>query len=818
MTSLRKSSTFISAMIVAAAAGGVAKADPGSLTVNVGKPGITISPKLYGLMTEEINHSYDGGLYAELIQNRAFLDNRETPAHWNPVQHGTADCGISLSHENALSAARPVSLVIKSSTAAPNARAGAANSGYWGIPVCPNTKYRVSFYARAEGSYGGTITAAIESNNGEPVASAETGKLSSGWKKYTLTITTGNATAGTANRFALLLNSAGGVAVTEVSLFPPTFNNRANGNRKDLMKLMGDMKPAFLRLPGGNYLEGDTFKDRFAWKNTIGPTIDRAGHQCPWGYRSSDGLGLLEYLEWCEDLKMEPILAVFAGYTLNGSHVPAGPELDPYVEEALEEIEYVTGDVNTKWGAQRAKDGHPAPFPLEYIEIGNEDWFDRSGSYDGRFAAFYDAIRKKYPQYKLIATAPVKSRVPDVIDDHYYRTAADMERDVHHYDNYSRSGPKIFVGEWASTEGSPTPNLKAALGDAAWMTGMERNSDIIPIECYAPLLVNVNRGASQWGTNLIGYDALKSFGSPSYYVQAMFSKNRGDVVLPVDIKAQPAPPPPAPKQPVGAVGVGSWNTSVEYSDFEITQNGKPVAGVNPAAKDAWKLGNGSWKQNGNMLVQSSQDVDCRAVIGDPKWTDYTFHVKARKVAGAEGFLIMFHVKDEQNFLWWNIGGWGNSRTIIEKAQDGSKHEVGRVSDFKVETGRLYDIKVTVSGQNIKCYIDDNLITETQDTSRRVVVDPLYSTASRDLATGDIIVKVVNVSEAAQQLKVSLPGATGIGSTATAEIISGDPGDVNTVAAPTHVAPRKEKVTGVSAEFMHTFPAHSVTILRIKAAK
>ncbi len=795
-----------------------AQADPGSLTVHVNRPGVKISPKLYGLMTEEINHSYEGGVYAELIQNRAFQDNPNTPSHWSPVQQSGADAGISLDKAKPLSAARPVSLLIRTTNASATAKAGAANDGYWGIPVVANTKYRVSFYARAEGAYAGTLTAAIETNSGAAIASAETGKVTGSWKKYTLTIATGSVQASTGNRFVVYLNAPGGVALTEVSLFPPTFNNRPNGNRRDLMKLMGDMKPAFLRLPGGNYLEGDTFKDRFAWKDTIHSTIQRPGHRCPWGYRSSDGLGLLEYLEWCEDLKMEPILAVFAGYTLNGSHVDAGPELQPYVDEALEEIEYVTGGTDTKWGAQRAKDGHPAPFPLEYIEIGNEDWFDRSGSYDGRFAAFFDAIRKKYPQYKLISTAPVKSRVPDVIDDHYYRSAADMERDVHHYDNYSRTGPKIFVGEWASTEGAPTPTMQAALGDAAWITGMERNSDLITISCYAPLLVNVNRGASQWGTNLIGYDALNSFGSPSYYMQSMFARNRGDVVLPVDIKPQAIPAPSAARVPSGAVGVGSWNTHVEYKDFEIVRNGQASTALNADKQSAWKFGAGSWKLNGDTLTQSAGQVDCRAVIGDAGWTDYTYRLKARKVSGAEGFLILFHSKDDQNLLWWNIGGWNNSRTVLEKSQDGAKREVGRASNVTVETGRWYDIRIEVAGRDIKCYLDDKLITEAQDADRPNAVDPLYSTASRDLATGDVIIKVVNVAAADQQLKVSLPGATGVAGSAIAEVLAGDPGAVNTVASPTRVAPKKMKITGVGKEFTHTFPAHSVTVLRVKAAK
>jgi alpha-N-arabinofuranosidase len=228
---------------------------------------------------------------------------------------------------------------------------------------------------------------------------------------------------------------------------------------------------------------------------------------------------------------MQPVLAVYAGYSLAQEHVNPGPDLEPYVQDALEEIEYVTGGTDTQWGAVRAKNGHPQPFKLTYIEVGNEDQFDRSGSYDGRYEQFYKAIKAKYPELQIIATTPVKSIRPDIIDDHFYRRATDFFHDTTHYDKTDRNGPKIFVGEWATREGTPTPNFGAALGDAAWMTGMERNSDIVIMASYAPLLVNVNPGGMQWETDLIGYDALRSYGSPSYYAQVMFGSYVGDEIL-----------------------------------------------------------------------------------------------------------------------------------------------------------------------------------------------------------------------------------------------------------------------------------------------
>ena len=526
-----------------------------------------VSPQHYGLMTEEINYSYEGGLYGELIRNRSFKANPTNALFWAPV----GGAAISLDTNQPLNSALNVSLKLDTATASKSSPAGIANGGYWGIPVRPNTTYRASFYVRGK-KFNGPLTVSLVTTNAEissvrtatsehpqkaksfdwrlgevrsVAASGAIPKITEKWQKYEVTLTTGNlspskdyqlliTTAKPRTWWARLWGRPGTVWFSQVSLFPPTFNNRANGNRPDLMQLLADMQPSFLRFPGGNYLEGNTIATRFDWKKTIGDISERPGHiNDGWHYWSTDGMGLLEFLEWCEDLHMQPVMAVYAGYSLKGQYVKPGPDLEPYVQDALDEIEYVTGDTTTTWGARRAKDGHPAPFPLEYVEIGNEDWFDRSGSYDGRFAQIFDAIKAKYPKLQLIATTKVTSRRPDVMDDHFYRSSMQMQSDTHHYDKTDRTGPKIFVGEWATREGSPTPNMNAALGDAAWMTGMERNSDHVIMHCYAPLFVNVNPGGMQWKTDLIGYDVLNSYGSPAYYAQKMFSQNRGDVVLPV---------------------------------------------------------------------------------------------------------------------------------------------------------------------------------------------------------------------------------------------------------------------------------------------
>lgn len=505
---------------------------PASLEIDVAKPIAKVSPTLYGLMTEEINYSYDGGLYAELVRNRTFHDSFWDIPAWFLALKGDSVAHLGIDKSTGPSTALPMSLKVQIDKADSAYPAGVQNSGFWGFPVRPETTYHGSFYAKAsEASIGPLTVSLTDDNTGAAVASATVQSLSTDWQQYTVTLKTGAVRTSSEYHLALTLEHPGTLWIDLISLFPPTYHNRPDGNRIDIMEKLAAMKPAFLRFPGGNYLEGDHIAERFQWKKTIGPLVDRPTHPSPWHYHSSDGMGLLEFLEWCEDLHMQPVLAVYAGYSLEGEHVEPGPDLAPYVQDALDEIEYVTGDTNSKWGAIRAKDGHPESFSLNFVEIGNEDMFDRSGSYGGRYEQFYKAIKEKYPQLKLIATTEVTTVKPDVVDDHYYRKPEEFLEDTHHYDKTDRNGPKIFVGEWATRKGTPTPDFGAALSDAAWMTGLERNSDIVIMASYAPLLVNVNPGGMQWDTDLIGYDATTSYGSPSYYAQALFSNHIGKEVL-----------------------------------------------------------------------------------------------------------------------------------------------------------------------------------------------------------------------------------------------------------------------------------------------
>ncbi len=563
-------------------------------------------PTFYGLMTEEINFSYEGGLYGELIRNRTFkadaimqnlkANNYEaatyypakfaenvTPKFWKSVGGAT----LVLDTNTPLNEALNVSVKVDASAASKTSPAGVANAGFWGIAVQPKTTYTVSFFAKAAPGFTGPLTASIESTNGKVLAGAVISGVTGDWQKFEATLKTKGVKPSKDNVFKLTTTVPGTIWLQGVSLFPPTYKNRPNGDRKDLSQLLADAQPKFLRFPGGNYVEGNDFVNRFNWKQMVGPLEQRPGHKSCWGYWSTDGFGLPEFLGWCQDIGMEPVLAVFAGYTLNRDHVTNSAALEPYIQEALEEIEYVTGDSSTKWGAQRIKDGYPNPFPLNYVEIGNEDFFDRSGSYEWRFAQFFDAIRAKYPKLKIISTTAVKSRVADVIDDHTYVNETAMEAQAFKYDSRDRSNPtKVFVGEWATQPSSPTPTLAGALGDAAWMCCLERNADVVVMHCYAPLLVNVSKLAGadrsmQWNYNLIGYDALNSYGSPAYYAQKMFSLHMGDEV--VAITAQNLPVRSAP---AGRGGGTREVTSLFYSATRDSASGNLIVKIVNSADTA----------------------------------------------------------------------------------------------------------------------------------------------------------------------------------------------------------------------------------------
>jgi alpha-L-arabinofuranosidase len=516
-------------------------------------------------------------------------------------------------------------------------------------------------------------------------------------------------------------------------------------------------------------------------------------------------LGYFEYLQLAEDLGAEPLFCINIGM----SHKETIPmdRLGSWVQDALDAIEYANGPTNSVWGAQRAQAGHPAPFHLKYMEIGNEN-----GGFPGyveHWRAFYNAIRAKYPEIKFVADGwdQFGAEQPDIVDDHYYDTPEWFMRHAGQYDKTDRSGPKVFVGEYAVTRNCGLGNLRGAIGEAAFMTGLERNSDAVVMASYAPLLVNLNHRA--WNPDLINFDSAQWYGLPSYYVQKLFAENRGDVYLPTDVQA----PVVDPAVTGGRIGVGTWNTGAEFKDIRVTApDGKVLLASDfSSGTGDWKLlGDGAeWTARDGALRQTAEKEFLRALAGEREWKDYTLTLKARKFSGAEGFLILFRINADEDRSWWNIGGWGNTADAIES---------GETLDSKpshIESDRWYDLKLTVAGKHVTCWLDGEKIHDL-DFDQGGRLNSLYATAATDAQSGDVIVKVVNASDAPLETALNLSGGNKLSGKGTATVLTSANGtDENSLAEPTKVSPKTEAVDFSGTTLTRAFPGNSFTVLRLQ---
>jgi alpha-L-arabinofuranosidase len=769
-----------------------------TLTVDAAKPQHTVSPLLWGIFFEDINCSADGGLHAELVRNRNF-ENAAEPEHWSAVKAGSAEVRLSVDSSQPASPKNPRSLKVEVSGARGD-RAGVANDGFWGMAVTKGQSYELSLLAKAAPGFGGPLSVSMESSaDGRVYAAANVSGLSTEWKTYRLAL----KAQGTDPKARLVVATAkpGTFWLDMVSLFPKkTWKNRPQGLRPDLAEMLVGLKPAFVRFPGGCWVEGDTMKLAYRWKETIGNLAERRTHYNIWQYHATHGLGYHEYLQMCEDLEAEPLFVINCGMS-HKENVPLD-KMQEFVQDALDAIEYANGPVSSTWGAVRARHGHPAPFNLKYLEIGNENG---GPAYHERYALFHDAIKAKYPGITLIANewgGRPDNRPIEIIDEHYYSTPEFFIANANKYDSYSRSGRKVYVGEYAVTQGCGQGNLRAALGEAAFMTGLERNSDVVVMASYAPLFANVHY--KKWNPNLINFDSSRVYGLPSYYVQQLFAEHRADVILPLTVDSPEVPP--APKS--GAIGVGTWRTSAEFKDLKVTRNGETLFSCDFAnGTQGWKLHGGDWSAADGVLTQKGLAENIRAFAGDKKWSNYTYSLKARKLSGEEGFLIPFLVQDETAKAWWNIGGWGNARHAVE--MDGV---IGNEVQGKIETGRWYDIRIEVQPMNIKCYLDDKLMHDVTYPKTR----SLYAVAGRAKGGREIILKVVNVAAQDQEAEIRLNGAQLSGSGTLIVMAGDDPRAENSLDEPTKLAAATRKISCRGSSLQHTFPANSFSVLRLKA--
>jgi alpha-L-arabinofuranosidase len=775
-----------------------ATAGTATITVQVDQPGHAVSPTLYGIFFEDINCSADGGIYAELVRNRSFEDS-DKPEFWSALQSGSARVEMTVDTSQPISPKNPRSLKVTITNPA-HSRTGVVNNGFWGMAITKGEVYELSLMARGGDGFTGPLAVSLESDDGVVYAQEAIPVLTDDWKPYKLSLTAKD-TDPTA-RLVISTTQSGAFWLDMVSLFPgKTWKDRPNGLRPDLVEMLAALKPGFVRFPGGCWVEGESLATAYRWKQTVGDPSERRTQHNLWGYEATHGLGYHEYLQLCEDLGAAPLFVINCGMSHTEMRKqPANVDgVEEYVQDALDAIEYANGPVSSTWGALRAWNGHPAPFHLQYMEIGNENG---GRAYHARYPLFADAIKAKYPEMHLIADEAFDppGRPLEIVDEHYYSSPEFFINNAGRYDSYSRTGYKVYVGEYAVTQGSGQGNLRAAVAEAAFMTGLERNSDVVVMASYAPLFANVH--FKKWNPDLIDFDSSRVYGIPSYFVQQMFSQNRGDVVLPMTVDA-----PKVGMQPKsGFIGVGTWLTQAEFKDIKVTRGNETLFTCDFSdGTQGWQLHGGAWAVQDGALRQMANAVNVRAFAGNKSWNNYTYSLKARKLGGAEGFLIPFLVQDEDVKSWWNIGGWGNTRHGLELEGVVAKDVPG-----SIETGRWYDIRIELNGDNIKCYLDGKLIHDANFTRTA----PLYGVASR--AGNDIVLKVVNVSPEDQDTTINLNGAN-ISPTATTIVLAAEkPQDENTLDQPEKVAPVTSIWHDAGTSFHHTFAGNSVTIMRLKA--
>jgi alpha-N-arabinofuranosidase len=546
--------TLAVASAALALAGTVAVAQP-VITVQAGQPGAKLNPAMWGIFFEDVNFGADGGLYAELVKNRGF-EFPDPLMGWIKISPSLAKGELTVRDDAPFDTNNPHYVRIASEGTAPF---GLSNEGFRGMGVRKGEAYNFSARIR---NVSGTPTLRVQlyGGDGTLLDSVDLKNFSGDWQKYTATLHP-NDTDGKA-RLAVVLADKGAVDLDFVSLFPAhTWKDRPGGLRADMVQALADLHPGFMRFPGGCIVEGSILERRYQWKNTIGPVEDRKLLVNRWNYEfmhrptpdyyQSFGLGFYEYFQLCEDIGAKPLPILNCGMAcqFNSGELCPIDELQPYIQDALDLIEFANGPTNSTWGAKRAEMGHPEPFNLTMMGVGNEQWGQQ---YIDRYAKFAAAIKAKYPEIQLVSAAgpgpadeqfhfawsKLRELHADIIDEHCYALPDWFFGNTHRYDNYDRNGPKVFMGEYAaqsvgviSTKNQN--NLECALAEAAYMTGLERNGDVVRMASYAPLFANTE--AWQWVPNLIWVDSLHVARTLSYYTQQMFSRNPGDEILSLEL-------------------------------------------------------------------------------------------------------------------------------------------------------------------------------------------------------------------------------------------------------------------------------------------
>ena len=845
------------------------------LKADVSKELHPISDLLFGAFFEDINFAGDGGLYAEMVANRSFEFTALAAGDGLFGYSAVGGAQLSLKKDAALglNENNPTFLTV---TNPGDGLAGVANRGFMEGMAVKAEQYRFSVYARSDAYPGGLTVRLCEGD--ETLAEAVIPAVGATWQKYTVTLDCPRAA--TENVTVQVLTGRGSVDLDMVSLFPVnTYNNHENGLRKDLVETLAAMQPKFLRFPGGCVIEGESAETAYHWKDTIG--VDAAGEPMLWNgvygdvavrkqginlwtdlgatedpYPSfmSYGLGFYEFFQLCEDIGAAPVPVLTAGlYCQMRGKGPVPLDSEEFrqdVQDMLDLIEFANGDVSTKWGAVRAGMGHPAPFGLTMVAVGNEN---EGQVYFERYAAFLEALHQAQdeapdiyggvemlfssgaseglnggmylPSYQFAKNylngSEDVSFFAGATDHHYYQSPEWFLQNADYYDegNYSRTAAQmtdtvyggaipVFLGEYAARSNT----LYAALAEAAYMTGLERNGDIVKMASYAPLFASLT--ARHWAPDLIWFNNETVKPSVNYEVQKLFSTNTGSTLLKSALMEAGVPQ----KELAGRIGVGTWYTEAEFDNLLVVNatTGKTILKDSFTVPDfRWNWENpneGNFTISGGVLrhegtgMNYSDIGDVAYYCGEIGMTNYTYTIDAKKTDGEEGFLIPFAVQDKDNCYFWNLGGWGNTVSCLQKMENGVKtgQILKTVSAFTVETGRTYHLKLVVNGTAVKCYVDGELLID-YDTAHPAEAEA-YQVVSK-AENGDIIVKLVNVTERRKTFGVRLNGFDPKEYTAAYTSLTGDSMETEQGQLNAGILDVKDSA------FNFTAAARSVTVLR-----
>ena len=855
-----------------------------TLAIDAGEELHEISDLLFGVFFEDINFSADGGLYAEMAANRSFeftsLAAGDGLYHYAPVNG--AVLSVEADEGTALNANNPHYLSLTNAGSVP---AGVENTGFLeGMAIEAGKSYRASVYLRSD-AYRGTAKLCLMAGD-QVAAEAETGEVTGEWTKYTVTLTP-DVTASENVRLRLLIGQ-GSVYADMLSLFPTdTYKGHENGLRKDLCEKLEALQPKFLRFPGGCVIEGYDKDTAYSWKASVGadengrPLLfdgrygdvaarrqgvdlwtDLSATDDPWPSFMSYGLGFFEFFQLCEDLGAAPVPVLNAGLycQMRGQHGEEDEaELQKFVQDMLDLVEFAKGDESTVWGAVRCSLGHPGPFDLPYIAIGNEN---ENTEYYERYSMFLAALNEAkeqnpdlYGGVQLIYSAGpsdamgspmylrsyeyAKSQLGNsdnaadfagATDQHYYQSPLWLRQNADYYDenNYKRGvaemtdtvyggAIRVFLGEYAGRSNT----LEAALAEAAYMTGLERNGDIVRMASYAPLFASGT--ARHWAPDLIWFNNHSVTASVNYYVQQLFSNNTGSTLVKSALTGAEIEQPALE----GRVGLGTWYTAAEFDNLVVKSNvnGRTLIHETFTVPDfRWNWQNpngGDFKIKGGKLVHVGTDMNW-SDIGDIAYTgvkddmcDYTMTVEATKTEGSEGFLIAFAVGDRDNNYFWNLGGWDNTVSCLQQIENGAK--TGQIlktaRPFTVETGHTYQLKVEVNGSKVRCWADGELLVD-YDTAHPAEAEAYQVVSKAD--NGDLIIKLVNVTEEKRTFAVSVENFGAPRSAAVSQLAGRSNADENRLDEPETCSLSEFTLENLSASFNYTVPALSVTVIRIPA--